>query len=88
MSQHMFNFSFGLGWLWMIIGSLLKVAIVVAIVVIIVKVLQNNKRNDNSSYKPMGNTHSNRAIEILKERYARGEIDEEEYKSKLNQLKE
>jgi len=31
--------------------------------------------------------NSNRAVEILKARYAKGEIDEEEYNTKLKKLK-
>ncbi|MDZ7835293.1 MAG: SHOCT domain-containing protein [Alkalibacterium sp.] len=33
-------------------------------------------------------THSSHAVDILKERYARGEISEEEYRDKLNKLKD
>lgn len=68
---------------WFIVYDIVKLLIIVAVVIIIARMfIKNSKNNSNSNLKP------NRAIEILKERYASGEISEEEYKSKLNKLNE
>jgi len=63
----------GMGW-WWIIGLIIIVAVVLTLV---------KSMNTNSSSNP----HSGKsALDILKERYARGEIDNEEYKKKKSDL--
>ncbi|MEG6565418.1 SHOCT domain-containing protein [Thermoanaerobacterium saccharolyticum] len=62
------------GLIWMII----QVAIVVGAIYFIVSLFQNKK----------GSNRSSNALEILKERYARGEISEEEYKERKRNLEE
>ncbi len=57
----------------------LKLLIFLGVVIFIVKIIKNSNRDKNLNI--YGNT--NRAIEILKERYAAGEISEEQYKRKL-----
>ncbi len=64
---------------WFIVYDILKLLIIVAVVIFIARMFIKNSRNNNSS---------SRAVEILKERYASGEISEEEYKSRLNKLSE
>ncbi|CAH2212222.1 SHOCT domain-containing protein [Tepidibacter aestuarii] len=51
------------------------------IVVLIIYLLNNNSLSYNKRYN-----ESDKAIEILKEKYAKGEITEEEYKHKLKIL--
>ena len=64
---------FGMGWGW-IIGLFLLVAIIWFIV-------RTSSRNQAS------NQINNRsALEILKERYARGEIDKDEFEEKKRNL--
>ncbi|NBI05519.1 SHOCT domain-containing protein [Senegalia massiliensis] len=62
---------------WFIIYDIIKLIIIVIVVIVLVKMFINNSKNNNS----------NRAIDILKERYASGEISEEEYNNKLKNLK-
>ena len=62
----------GFMWLWWIFGIALIVAIVWAIA-------QATSRGDNNG--------SPSAEEILKRRYARGEIDENEYRRRLEDLR-
>lgn len=63
----------GMGWGW-IIGLI----VLVLIVLIIVKAVgQNNGTVQNSGKTPM---------EVLKERYAKGEIDKEEFEQKKKDL--
>jgi putative membrane protein len=65
---------FGMGW-WWIIGIILIAAIIWAIVR---SSGQNNKLNNTANQKS--------ALDILNERYARGEIEKEEYETKKRDL--
>ncbi|HLR89193.1 SHOCT domain-containing protein [Jeotgalibaca ciconiae] len=64
---------------WFIVYDLVKLLIIIAAIIIIVRLLTN------SFHKTDQGKH-NKAIDILKERYARGEIDEEEYREKMEKL--
>lgn len=64
----------GWGWLW---GSLLVIGIIV-LVVLTVLVLTRGTTREGS--------RQSRAREILDERYARGEINTEEYHERLREL--
>lgn len=68
---------------WFIVYDIVKLLIIAAVVIFIVRMFLKNSRNNNYS-----SSNSNRAIEILKEKYASGEISDEEYKNKLKRLKE
>ncbi len=63
----------GMGW-WWIIGLI----IVVAIVWLVVKSMSTNSNPNLPSGKS--------ALDILKERYARGEIEKDEYERKKRDL--
>ena len=63
----------GMGW-WWIIGLI----IVVAVVWMVVKSMNTNSRGNLPSGKS--------ALDILKERYARGEIDKEEFEERRKDL--
>jgi putative membrane protein len=65
---------FGMGW-WWIIGIILMAAIIWAIVH---SSGQSNKLNNTANQKS--------ALDILNERYARGEIEKEEYETKKRDL--
>lgn len=75
------GFGFG-GWIMMILFWV----ILIAAIVLLVKVLVGPRpHSDNESGgKPKGN----RALEILRERYARGEIDHEEFEERRRRLEE
>jgi len=61
----------------MMILWLIPIAVLIIIGISIYMIRQNNKTNI---------TNSSSALNILKERYARGEIDVEEYKKKKKNL--
>jgi len=63
----------GMGWGW-IIGLI----VLVLIVLIIVKAVGQNKGTEQNSEKT--------PMEVLKERYAKGEIDKEEFEEKKKDL--
>jgi putative membrane protein len=78
--EHMMDFrNNGLGWF--IIYDILKLLIVAAIVIFVAKMFI---KHFNGNQK----IDENKAITILKERYASGEITEEEYRKMLERLKE
>lgn len=72
---HGWGMGLGMGWWWII--GLIIVAIVVWIVV------KGIKQNNNSNTQ-FGNRS---ALDILKERYAWGEIDKQEFEERKNNLK-
>ncbi|WP_147565075.1 SHOCT domain-containing protein [Clostridium tyrobutyricum] len=65
---------YGWGWLMMIGVVILSILGIIALF----NYIRNSARNNNSS--------NNNALSILNERYARGEITEEEYNKKKPQL--
>lgn len=71
---HMFDILWG--GMWFIMFT--PIIIAVLIVILIVKLIQGNKTNI---------TKEDSSIKILKERLAKGEIDEEEYNRKMELLK-
>ena len=67
-------------WPWMLVGALLSLAVLVAFVLLIVWLVRGN-RFDVRSPAVAGN-----ARQILDERYARGEIDEDDYRKRRDAL--
>ena len=74
----MMNLGSNMG-MWFIIYNIVRLLIIVGVVIFIARILFKYFKD---------NRGSNSAIEILKERYAKGEIDDEEYRVKLDRLKE
>ncbi|HSM25921.1 MAG TPA: SHOCT domain-containing protein [Anaerolineaceae bacterium] len=70
------------GWLGMVINLVLTIGLIIGIVffvIWIVKELNNNNRGSQ-------NKGTSSAIEIAKERYAKGEISREEFQNLLTDL--
>ncbi len=68
-----FGHGWGMGW-WWIIGLI----IVIAVIWIVVKTTNQNAGSAQSSGKS--------ALDILKERYAKGEIDKQEFEERKRDL--
>ena len=81
----MMGFGYG-GW-WMWLGGLLIIAVTALLIYALVVIIGRSARNPaHFSYKDQQNRSGN-AMEILAERFARGEINDEEYQQKKNALK-
>lgn len=66
---------------WIIVFEIIKLLVLVVVAIIVIRILVNRS---NRQHRP----NTSRAIEILEERYASGEISEEEFKNKLKILNE
>lgn len=65
---------FGYGGWYGLIGMILQIALVVGAIYLMIRLL-------SGIFVPKGG-HDNRAIALLKEQYARGEISKEEYQER------
>jgi putative membrane protein len=71
---------YGMGWFGGILMIVFWILILVGLVFLIKWLIQSTGRDKTTG------SGSNRALEILKERYAKGEIDKEEFESKKKDL--
>ncbi|MGO4886553.1 SHOCT domain-containing protein [Anaerobacillus sp. MEB173] len=69
---------------WAIFGMLFQIAIIIGVVYLIVYLYQSTSRRDNNNLNDHHGQKTN--LEILEERYVRGEIDEEEFIQKKRLL--
>ncbi|MBU6426961.1 SHOCT domain-containing protein [Patescibacteria group bacterium] len=65
-------------WPWSVVGGLVQVLIVVFIIMVIVRVVRHERCH---GWK------GSSAEEVLKERFAKGEITKEEYEEKLKVIR-
>lgn len=72
----------GMGWFGMIFNLVFWILILVGLVFLIRWLIQSSRDRSGGSYGGGGS----RALEILKERYARGEIDKQQYDSMKKDL--
>ena len=63
----------GMGWVGMILGFIFFIAIIVGIILLIVWLVKR------TTQLPSGLKTESKALETLKERYAKGEISKEQY---------
>ncbi len=71
---------YGMGWLWTILMIAFWIAIIVGIVLLIRWLILSTRT------QPHTGRHEESALEILKKRYARGEIDREEFEQRKKDL--
>lgn len=75
----------GWGWGHMLFGSLMMLLLLAAIVVLIALII---RWIGSSPHAPRSAPEQNRALAILEERYARGEIDKEEFEERRRTLRD
>ena len=71
---------YGMGWFGGILMIVFWILILVGLIFLIKWLIQSTSRDKTTG------SGGNRSLEILKERYARGEIDKEEFESKKKDL--
>ena len=72
----------GMGWLGVLFNVVLWVAVIVGVVLLIRWLIQASSGRGSEAERAGGS----RALDILKERYARGEIEKEEFEQKKRDL--
>ncbi len=77
----MMGWGYGMGWFGMIIMAAFWVAVVVGIVFLIRWLVLSTRASGHKAHA------EDSALEILKKRYARGEINKEEFEEKKRDLK-
>jgi len=73
----------GLGWIGMVINLVISVAVIIGFVFLVIWIVK--RLNNNNSGRTFYNAASS-AVEIAKERYAKGEITREEFQTLLVDL--
>jgi putative membrane protein len=84
--RSMMGNGWGMGWMW-IIWPLVVIGIVLAVVLLVRGRGDAANRGGGSAPPPGSGNGRTRAQEILDERYARGELTDEEYQERLRQLR-
>jgi putative membrane protein len=74
----------GMGWFGMIIGLVFTIAVIVGVVLLIVWAVR--RTSGNSAQSGLQTTSSQSARDIAQARYAKGEINREEYQQILSDL--
>ncbi len=82
----MMGFGYGTGWIYMLIGGLLIVGLIVLIVFLLVRANSVSGKSGATAPPDANQTDTQRALAILAERYARGEISDEEYQHKKSEI--
>jgi putative membrane protein len=78
----------GWGWSGMIFGPLMMIAVLAAIIVVAVLVIRWLGGSPSGGSWPAGQLPARTALDILKERFAKGEIDKEEFEERRRLLSE
>ena len=81
--MHMWDWGFGGGWFIMLFFWLIIIAVVIVVIVLVVNSAKQNQGRSLSIHSEQGS-----ALEKVKERYAKGEINREEYKQMREDLKD
>lgn len=76
-----FGYGYGAGWLGVILMILFWALVISAVIAFVGWLIRQSKGGT-----PHDNGNNDKAIDILKERYAKGEIDKEEFKAKKKDL--
>jgi putative membrane protein len=73
---------YGVGWVMGIINIIFWIVVIIGVIYLIKWLSASSKQDDRSTKS------ENTALDILRERYAKGEINKEEFEEKKKVLKE
>ena len=73
----------GLGWIGMLINLVISVVLIIGVIFLVIWIVK--RLSNNNSEREFNNTTLS-AVDIAKERYAKGEITREEYQKLLTDL--
>ncbi|MFO7728088.1 MAG: SHOCT domain-containing protein [Desulfonatronovibrio sp.] len=82
-SEYMHSFWGGMGWIGMLFPLLILIILVLILLLIVRRVLHSSRSRSQIN---VSDSRSGKAMEILKERYAGGEIDRKEFEQKKQDL--
>lgn len=77
---------YGYSWILMLFGGLLVIGIIGLIIYALVRVASTSGKSSSSAPHERQYDTNSRALAVLAERYARGEINDEEYKQKKSEI--
>ena len=83
MMDYGMGWGMGWGWIWMLLFWLVPLLLVIALGAAAIKYLFSGGARSGAAARD----ERSRALEVLEERYARGEINREEYLQKRDDLK-
>ena len=81
----MMGYGWEYGWILMFIGGLIVIGIIALVVYALIRTTNASGKSSSSAPHEMQDSN-NRALAILAERYAKGEISDEEYRHKKNEI--
>lgn len=74
------------GWILMILAGLILIGIIVLIILMIIRITNGSKKDVHTNTIEANQSSPDRALMILAERYAKGEINDEEYRQKKSEI--
>lgn len=78
MGQWMMHWGYNMGWFWPVIMMVFWIAVILGIIVLVRGAMLSSRKNEIKS--------EDTALEVLRKRYAMGEINKEEFEEKRKDL--
>lgn len=78
----MMGYGWDYSWILMLVGGLIVIGIIALIIFALVRAANVSGRSGSSTPHETQNESTSRAMAVLAERFARGEITDEEYRQK------
>ncbi len=86
--MHWWNGDWHMGWGLMGLSWLMWIALIVAVIWAVTRVGSRRDERGHPGVGPQAGPPSGSAEEILRQRYARGEIDRDEFRQRMQDLRE
>ena len=83
---YMMGYGYGNGWVLMLVGGFIVIGIVALIIYTLVRATNVSGKSGSSTQPETHQQNTSRALTILAERCARGEISDEKYRQKKSEI--